>query len=182
MRWPWSSVIRLESTLPKCGCWAPEWMLPSVSPEERGLDCLRLGRVDRTAAFRCEVAGVGFDLKLQDAIHRGDQFHEVIDAPVALLRGQPGIVTYPLELVDDRVLAFLLPVLEEHVLEQLGEIGVGIDAPAIVFRHVTSAATAMQRGLPAWQLGIPACRASHRVRTQAPPATNGASLRARKTA
>src|SRR5205085_8634696 len=49
-------------------------VLPSVSPEERGLDCLCLGRVDRTAAFRCEVAGVGFDLELQDAIHRGDQF------------------------------------------------------------------------------------------------------------
>src|SRR3984893_7952533 len=26
MRWPWFSVIRLESTLPKRGCWAPEWM------------------------------------------------------------------------------------------------------------------------------------------------------------
>ena len=107
-------------------------VLPAVSPEEGGLDCLRLGRVDRTAAFRCEVAGVGFDLKLQDAIHRGDQFDEVIDAPVALLRAQPGIVTYPLEFVDDRVLAFFFPVVEEHVLEQLGEIGVGIDALAIV--------------------------------------------------
>ena len=32
------------------------------------------------------------------------------------------------------------------------------------------------------QRGLPACRAPRRVRTQAPPATNGASLRARKTA
>src|SRR5260221_8438050 len=24
MRWPWFSVIRLVSTLPKCACWAPE--------------------------------------------------------------------------------------------------------------------------------------------------------------
>ena len=30
------------------------------------------------------------------------------------------------------MLAFLLPVIEEHVLEQLGELGVGIDALAIV--------------------------------------------------
>jgi hypothetical protein len=26
MRWPWLSVIRLDSTFPNCGCLAPEWM------------------------------------------------------------------------------------------------------------------------------------------------------------
>src|SRR5256714_14574355 len=44
-------------------------VLQSVSPEERGLDPPRLGRIDHTAASRCEVAGVGFDLDLQAAIH-----------------------------------------------------------------------------------------------------------------
>ena len=43
-----------------------------------------------------------------------------------------GVVAQPLELVEDRVLAFLLPVEEEHVLEQLGELGVGLDALAVV--------------------------------------------------
>ena len=43
-----------------------------------------------------------------------------------------GVVAHPLEFVEDRVLAFLLPVIEEHVLEQFGEFGVGFDALAIV--------------------------------------------------
>ena len=93
-------------------------VLPAVGPEEGGLDCLHLGRVDRTAASPREVAGVGFGLNLQDAIHRGDQFDEVIDAPVALLRGQPGIVTYPLELVDDRLFVVSDARLEEGQLPQ----------------------------------------------------------------
>ena len=41
-------------------------------------------------------------------------------------------MAHPLQFIEDRVLAFLLPVEEEHVLEQVGEFGVGIDAPAIV--------------------------------------------------
>src|SRR5262245_32128988 len=41
-------------------------------------------------------------------------------------------MTHPLQFVQDRVLAFLLPMIEEHVLEQLGEFGVGLDALAIV--------------------------------------------------
>ena len=47
MRWPWSSVIRLESTLPKCECWAPEWMYCQLGLEECGADRLQLGLVDR---------------------------------------------------------------------------------------------------------------------------------------
>ena len=41
-------------------------------------------------------------------------------------------MAHPFELVEDRVLAFLLPVIKEHILEELGELGVGIDALAIV--------------------------------------------------
>jgi hypothetical protein len=37
-----------------------------------------------------------------------------------------------LELVEERMLAFLLPVIQEYILEQLGELGVGVDALAIV--------------------------------------------------
>ena len=53
-------------------------------------------------------------------------------ARIALLCRYPGVVAHPLEFVEDRVLALLLPVIEEHVLEQLGELGIGIDALAIV--------------------------------------------------
>jgi hypothetical protein len=41
-------------------------------------------------------------------------------------------MAHPLEFVEDCVLAFLLPVIEEYVLEQFGEFGVGINALAIV--------------------------------------------------
>ena len=133
MRWPWFSVIRLDSTFPNCGCCGARVdVLPAVGLEECGLDRPRLGLVDRAAARRREVARVGLGLRLQDAVHRGDQLDELVDRPVALLRRQSGVVAHPLELVEDRVLAFLLPVVEEHVLEQLGELGVGLDALAVV--------------------------------------------------
>src|SRR5437868_1023931 len=107
-------------------------VLPAVSLEECDLDCPRLGLVDRAAALGREVTCVGFGLGLQDAVDSGRQFDELVDRPVAFLRCQPGVVAHPLEFVEDRVLQFVLPVIEEHVLEQFGELGVGINAPAIV--------------------------------------------------
>jgi hypothetical protein len=63
MRWPWFSVVSLESTLAKCGCCTPEWRyLPSGKPEECGLDRPRLRLVDCVTAFRREVTRVGFGL------------------------------------------------------------------------------------------------------------------------
>ena len=133
MRWPWLSLIRLDSTFPKCWCsGARVDVLPAVSLEECGRDRARLGLADRAAALRREIICVGFGLGLQDPVDRGDQFDELVDRLVALLRRQPGVVAHPFELVEDRVLAFLLPVIEEHVLEQFGELGVGINALAIV--------------------------------------------------
>ena len=41
-------------------------------------------------------------------------------------------MAHPLELVNDGVLAFLPPMKEEHVPEQLRELGVGIDALAVM--------------------------------------------------
>ena len=69
---------------------------------------------------------------MQDAVHRGDQLDELVDRMVAFLCRQPGVVAHQLEFVEDRVLAFLPPMVEEHVLEQFGELGIGINALAIV--------------------------------------------------
>jgi len=41
---------------------------------------------------------------------------------------QLGVLAHPLQLVEDRVLRLLAPVIEEHVLPQLREVGVGLDA------------------------------------------------------
>jgi hypothetical protein len=53
---------------------------------------------------------------------------------VALFRRQSGVVAHQLKFVEDGVLAFLLPVIEEYVLEQLGELSVGFNALTIVER------------------------------------------------
>jgi hypothetical protein len=120
MRWPWLSVIRPDITFPNCGCWAPRVdVLPAVSLEECGLDQPRLRLADRAAAGRGEIICVGFGLGLQDTVHRADQLDEIVNRPVPLLRRQSGVVPHQLEFVEDRVLALLLPVIEEHVLEQL---------------------------------------------------------------
>jgi len=51
---------------------------------------------------------------------------------ILALHRQLGVVAHPLEFVEHRVLCFLLPVIEEHVLEQWRELGVWLDALAIV--------------------------------------------------
>src|SRR5262249_33106469 len=107
-------------------------VLPPVGLQERSLDRSRLGLVDLPAALCREVARVGLGLALQDSVDRGDQLDELVDRLVALLRSQPRVMAHPLQLVEDGVLAFLFPVIEEHVLEQLGESGVRIDALSIM--------------------------------------------------
>ena len=95
--------------------------MPAVSLEKPGLDRPSLDLVDRPATFRREVSCVGFGLRLEDAIDRGDQFDELIDRQVALSDGQLSIVANPFEFVEDSVLAFLPPVIEEDVFKQLRE-------------------------------------------------------------
>src|SRR5262249_46715463 len=95
-------------------------------------DCRGLGFTDRAAAVGCEVARVRYGLALQNAVDCGDQGNEVVDRLIALPCCQPCIVAQQLELVEDRVLAFLLPVIEEPSLEQAGECGIRLDALAIV--------------------------------------------------
>src|SRR5215469_7035271 len=60
-------------------------VLPPVGFQERGLDRSRLRLAYRPAARSREVAGVGFGLRLQDAVHRRDQLDELVHRPVALL-------------------------------------------------------------------------------------------------
>src|SRR5262245_46726053 len=107
-------------------------VLPSVGLEESGLDHPPLGIADGAAAFRRKVARVGFGLGLQNAIHRSHQLDEFVDSLVAFLRRELGVMTHPLELVQNCVLALLPPVIEEYVLEQLGELAVGLNAFAVV--------------------------------------------------
>src|SRR6516165_2089982 len=131
MRWPWFSVIGKH--LPELRMLGAGMdVLPAVGLEKRGLDRPRLGLVDRAAALRYEVACVGPGLGLQDAIDRGYQLDEVVNRLVALFRRQSGVVAHQLKFVEDGVLAFLLPVIEEYVLEQLRELSVGFNALAIV--------------------------------------------------
>ena len=132
MRRPWLSVISPDRTFPKCGCRAPSEYLPAVRLQERGFDLPRLGLGDRPPARGREVASVGCGLRLQDAVHRGDQVDELVDRPFACLRRDLGVDAHPFELVEDGVLALLFPVVEEHVLEELRELGVRSDTLGVV--------------------------------------------------
>ena len=71
-----------------------------------------------------EIARIRFGLRLQNAVDGGDQFDELVDRPVALLRRQFSVIADPLQLVEDRVLALFPPVKQEHVLEQLRKAGI----------------------------------------------------------
>ncbi len=107
-----------------------QWAL--CGRKERSLDRLDLVRVHRTPAIAREVARVGHRLRPQDSVHCGHQLDELVDRPVTFLRRERGVMPYHLEFVEDRVLALFLPVIEEHILKQPGQLAVGIDAPAIV--------------------------------------------------
>src|SRR6516162_7334038 len=107
-------------------------VLPAIGSEEGGLDRPRLVGADRAPAIGDKVAGIGSALRLQNSIHCGNQLDEFVHRPVALLRHQCGVLPRQFELVEDRVLALLLPVIEEHVLVELRQFGVGIDALAVV--------------------------------------------------
>ena len=66
-----------------------------------------------------EITRVGRALRLQDAVHCGDQLDELAHRPVAFLRSQGRIVLCQLDLIDERVRALLFPVIEEYVFEQV---------------------------------------------------------------
>src|SRR5438067_12725612 len=95
-------------------------VLPAICSEERCLDRARLARAQHSAAIAPKVGRVRGGLFPQDRVDGRDQVDEVIDSLVALLRGQAVVRTQQLQLIEDRVLAFLLPMEEEYVLEQLG--------------------------------------------------------------
>ncbi len=101
-------------------------VLPAVGLEDRVADLLHLLPVERPAAHPQKVIHVGGRLHLQNAVHRGDQLDQVGDGLLALRFGEPGVLALPLQLVEDRVLGFLLPVEQEHVLVELGELAVRV--------------------------------------------------------
>jgi len=77
-------------------------VLPPLSLAKCRLDRLRFGFIDRAAAFRCEVACVGFGLGLKNAVDRGEELDELVDCPVAFLGAQLGVVAHPFKLLEDR--------------------------------------------------------------------------------
>src|SRR5579862_8311431 len=107
-------------------------VLPAVGVEERGLDRGGFVVTHGAAAGRREIARVGPGLRLQNAVDRGHQLDELVDRLVAFGIRHAGVVTHPFDLVDDRVLGLFLPMVAEDVLEQFGELVVGIDALAVV--------------------------------------------------
>src|SRR5215472_4873955 len=107
-------------------------VLPAIGSKEGGLDGSLLVCINCAPAISSKVARIGRSLRPEHSVNRGHQLNEVVDRSVALLAGEPGVVPQQLEFVEDRVLAFLFPVIEEYVLEQPRQFGIGVDALAIV--------------------------------------------------
>src|ERR1700753_1807958 len=80
-------------------------VLPPVSLQEIRFDRLKFPLVDCPAAVRHEIVRIGWGLRLQKAVDRGDQFDKLVDSLVAFAGRQSGIVTFPFEFVEDGVLA-----------------------------------------------------------------------------
>lgn len=107
-------------------------VLPAVRLEESVFDFSFLGVIHRAAARWGEVVCIRLGLGLEDAVNGRDKLDELANCPVAFLFRKLSVVPHPLKFVEDRVLAFLTPVIEKHVLKQLGQFTVGIYALAIM--------------------------------------------------
>ena len=93
-------------------------VLPAVRGQHLGMNGRILVRTDRPPADRCEVVGVRLGLLLQRAVDAEQQCDQIVDGGIALALGKPLVFPVPLELIDDRVLRFFLPVEEEDIFEQ----------------------------------------------------------------
>lgn len=93
---------------------------------------VRFGGVEGSAACLGEVDGVGGSLGLDDSVDGRDQLDQIVNRAIALFRCGGGIDTPPFQLVHDRVLGLLLPVKEEDVLGEFGQLPVIADAFAVM--------------------------------------------------
>src|SRR6185437_14488477 len=100
---------------------AREDVLPAIGLEELRRHAVGLLCRKRPPAMRGEIAGIGLGLRLEDAVDRRDEPDEVIDRAIALALRQRRVVAPQLELVEHDVLALVLPVEEEHILEKRGK-------------------------------------------------------------
>src|SRR3546814_2268026 len=107
-------------------------VLPAIGLQERGPDGFGFLPADWSSAGAGEIGGVSGGLRLKDAVDGAHQRDEIIDALVAFGIGQTCMMPLQFQLIEDRVLAFLFPVIEENILEQRRKRVVRVDAPAIV--------------------------------------------------
>src|SRR6516165_9800238 len=107
---------------------AREDVLKPVGLEHGLLDHASLRFAQLAPASPSKVLGVGGGLRLHDRIDRSDQLDQLVDREIPRRCADPGIEASPLELVHDRVLAFLSPMEEEDIPVKLGEIGILADA------------------------------------------------------
>src|SRR5512134_1114539 len=111
--------------------YARDDVLPAIGGEKgraRALDVLRRAR----AGDGAEVLGIGPGLHLQQPVYRAGERDQVVHRTIPRRVVELRVLAPPLQLVQDRVLRLLLPVKQEHVLPQLGERAVGLDARAVV--------------------------------------------------
>ena len=119
IRSPCAGVIIPLSNSPKPRILhARDDVLPAIGGKHGGLHGFGLGVRHGPAADFEEVARIGRGLRLQDAVDGADQRDQVVHRRVARVGRELRVLAHPFELVEDRVLRLLLPVEQEHVLQQ----------------------------------------------------------------
>ncbi len=78
---------------------------------------------------------IGFRLHLENAVHGHHKGNEIVDGTVPLIVGERGVVAREFQFVQNHMLAFVLPMEKEHVLEKFGQFGIGCDTLPIVVLH-----------------------------------------------
>src|SRR5262245_32051267 len=101
-------------------------VLPAIGMQERGFQPRALASAHGTAASLGEVPRILAGLQLEQSVNGAYEIDEVFYGCIARSCIQLRVFAAPLQLVEDRMLRFFLPVEQEHVLPERIELAVGL--------------------------------------------------------
>src|SRR5262249_19073346 len=107
-------------------------VLPAIRLEEGTLDALDLAGAEAAAAGAEEILRVGGGNRLNDPVDGTDELDQIGDRKIARSVIEPGVFALPLELIEHGVLRFFPPMEEKDVLVEIRQVGVGLDALAVM--------------------------------------------------
>src|SRR6266700_4408307 len=115
--------------------YAGDNVLPAICTQQAGLEDFLLLRAEAPPGNRQEVVRIRSGLRLKNAVNSSKQGDKVVHAAIALGGVQACVLGSPFELVELHMLALVLPMIVEYILEQRAQLLSRRDALIVVRLH-----------------------------------------------